>query len=473
MGAGFMSDSNPESLAQKLYCDALNCINTEDGWFLCQDDNTNSIKTKVYVKNLVPINFLTIKKLRFFVVKQKNEIFEKDSLYDNSYVSIVVSELSNEENLMYLIDYCQIAKKDNYQLKESYKLFNLIQGLCQSEVYFSWASRDQQSASVVVAHRALVLNNIQPLHYYFDPQRNPVLNSPDDITEDLLQRISDNNLDSLTINYEFTYLSPLFPFAETEREKFVNSLRKTNPFIMAYMRKKFSRVEFEVIFTDKVRSLSGAFVQLSQLTYVNIKDTSNITEMVATFFMCENFNQPIEHWNTSKVTTMCLMFCGAKSFNQPIGNWDTSKVTNMAHMFAGAESFNQPIDNWNTSNVTNMWSMFLDAKSFNQPLRNWNTSKVSNMAAMFGNAESFNQPIGNWDTSKVENMEDMFSGCPYNCPKPQKHYDKPTLKLVEMVMRQSNEYSNYRSMGNNSGCCLIIAIPIVLLIIMSFLDFFV
>ena len=70
-------------------------------------------------------------------------------------------------------------------------------------------------------------------------------------------------------------------------------------------------------------------------------------------------------------------------------------------------------------------------------------------------------------------MEDMFSGCPYNCPKPQKHYDKPTLKLVEMVMRQSNEYSNYRSMGNNSGCCLIIAIPIVLLIIMSFLDFFV
>ena len=106
-----MSDSNPESLAQKLYCDALNCINTENGWFLCQDDSTDIIKIKVYVKNLVPINFLTINKLRFFVVKQKIENFEKDSWYDNSYVSIVVSELSNEENLMYLIDYCHIIQR--------------------------------------------------------------------------------------------------------------------------------------------------------------------------------------------------------------------------------------------------------------------------------------------------------------------------------------------------------------------------
>ena len=34
--------------------------------------------------------------------------------------------------------------------------------------------------------------------------RNPVLNSPDDITDELIQQIIDNNLDSLTINYEFT-----------------------------------------------------------------------------------------------------------------------------------------------------------------------------------------------------------------------------------------------------------------------------
>ena len=34
--------------------------------------------------------------------------------------------------------------------------------------------------------------------------RNPVLNSPDDITDNLIQQIISNDLDSLTINYEFT-----------------------------------------------------------------------------------------------------------------------------------------------------------------------------------------------------------------------------------------------------------------------------
>ena len=34
--------------------------------------------------------------------------------------------------------------------------------------------------------------------------RNPVLNSPDDITAKLIQQIISNDLDSLTINYEFT-----------------------------------------------------------------------------------------------------------------------------------------------------------------------------------------------------------------------------------------------------------------------------
>ena len=34
--------------------------------------------------------------------------------------------------------------------------------------------------------------------------RNPVLNSPDDITDELVRQIINNDLDSLTINYEFT-----------------------------------------------------------------------------------------------------------------------------------------------------------------------------------------------------------------------------------------------------------------------------
>ena len=43
--------------------------------------------------------------------------------------------------------------------------------------------------------------------------RNPVLNSPDDITAKLIQQIISNDLDSLTINYEILFgeliISPL------------------------------------------------------------------------------------------------------------------------------------------------------------------------------------------------------------------------------------------------------------------------
>ena len=41
--------------------------------------------------------------------------------------------------------------------------------------------------------------------------RNPVLNSPDDITDELIRQIISNDLDSLTINYEF---SPKFDNGE-------------------------------------------------------------------------------------------------------------------------------------------------------------------------------------------------------------------------------------------------------------------
>lgn len=34
--------------------------------------------------------------------------------------------------------------------------------------------------------------------------RNPILNSPDCITEELRSNIANNNIDTLTINYEFT-----------------------------------------------------------------------------------------------------------------------------------------------------------------------------------------------------------------------------------------------------------------------------
>ena len=239
-----------------------------------------------------------------------------------------------------------------------------------------------------------------------DSTRKPILNSPNDITDELIQRIINNDLDSLTINYEFTRCwKEDEAIKEWEKEQ-----NRTNPFWRANSVTPIKRIEFEVKLGSGVHSLVCAFFEFKKLEYVNVNDTSKVTNMSYMFRNASKFNQPIGNWDTSNVTDMSGMFDGAESFNQPIGGWDTSKVTNMSSMFAEATSFNQPIGNWDTSKVTDMRFMFSGATSFNQPIGNWDTSNVTNMCFMFEGATSFNQPIGNWDTSKVTDMGSMFSG---------------------------------------------------------------
>ena len=233
---------------------------------------------------------------------------------------------------------------------------------------------------------------------------NPVISSPDDITNELIKKIIDNSINSLTIDYEFTECPTPEKYDKWKKEQ-----HRTNPFVRANSVQSLKRIEFEIKFTGKSNSLACAFYELSKLEYVNIQDTSNISSMERMFSFAESFNQPIGHWDTSNVTNMRGLFMAATSFNQPISKWDTSKVTDMSGMFLYAKSFNQPIGSWDTSVVTDMSSMFSEAKFFNQPIGSWNTSNVTRMYAMFEGANSFNQPIGNWNTSKVIDMSWMFS----------------------------------------------------------------
>ena len=246
-------------------------------------------------------------------------------------------------------------------------------------------------------------------------EQNPVINYPHDITDDLIQKIAYNQIDSLTINYEFTRCKN----KNEDSDKWKNEQNRNNPFWRANSIIPIKRIEFEVKLTDKSNSLACAFSGFENLKYVNIRDTSKVTDMKNMFTDAESFNQPIGGWDTSKVTDMRGMFEGAKSFNQPIGGWVTSKVTDMNSMFRNAHAFNQPIGYWVTSKVTDMRGMFEGAKSFNQPIGNWDTSKVTDMYRMFSGATSFNQPIGDWDTSKVTDMRGMFWGATsYSYPKP-------------------------------------------------------
>ena len=244
----------------------------------------------------------------------------------------------------------------------------------------------------------------------------PVLNSPEDITDELIEAIADNKLDSLTINYEFTRPVPDPSPEDSEydviRQEWVNKQYedeqyRTNPFWKANRIRKLIRIEFEIILGEKVHSLAATFKNMSSLEYVNLKNTSRVTNMSGMFWGAKSFNQPIGNWDTSNVTDMSDMFSDAESFNQPIGsNWDTSNVTDMSEMFYKAESFNQPIGNWDTSKVTDMGGMFFVAESFNQPIGNWDTSNVTDMSDMFSDAESFNQPIGT-----ANRQLGYFQGC--------------------------------------------------------------
>ena len=235
---------------------------------------------------------------------------------------------------------------------------------------------------------------------------NPVLNSSADITDELINKIITNSIDSITFNYEFTVCKGKYE----KSDDWNNERNRINPFWRANSIQPIKRIEFEVILTEKSSSLACAFYGFKKLEFVNLKDTSGVTNMNGMFLGAASFNQPVGNWDTSMVTDMSDMFLGATSFNQPIGNWDTSRVTNMSSMFWEATSFNQPVGSWNTPKVSNMSGMFFRTESFNQPIGNWDTSRVTNMGYMFEDAKSFNQPIGNWNTSNVTDMSEMFKG---------------------------------------------------------------
>ena len=236
-------------------------------------------------------------------------------------------------------------------------------------------------------------------------KNNPVLNSSSDLDYEILEMISDNALESLTINYEFCVTADcvLDEFGE------INYNSKDNPFWLANKIKKITRIDFPVLFTNNVHSLSKAFMNLDLLEHINIIDTSMITDMSETFSGASSFNQPIGDWNTSRVKNMSGMFNSALKFNQEIGKWDTSNVENMQDMFCRAKKFNKPLGCWNTSKVRNMSGMFRFASSFNQAVESWDTSNVITMFEMFSHAIKFNKSLDRWNTAKVTTTEGMFS----------------------------------------------------------------
>ena len=113
--------------------------------------------------------------------------------------------------------------------------------------------------------------------YYWQEYRplNPVLNSYADITDELINKILANNLESLTINYTFT----MCPGKNEEYNDWKNERNRINPFWRANNIQPIKRIEFEIKLTDKSSSLACAFYKFNNLEFVNLQDTSRVTNM--------------------------------------------------------------------------------------------------------------------------------------------------------------------------------------------------
>jgi surface protein len=96
--------------------------------------------------------------------------------------------------------------------------------------------------------------------------------------------------------------------------------------------------------------------------------------------------------------------------------WDVSDITNMVALFYLKQSFNELIECWDVSKVTDMGNMFDSATNFNQDIAKWNVSKVNRMNGMFWAATKFNQNLCAWynKITSAPNVANMFAGsaCP-------------------------------------------------------------
>ncbi len=204
----------------------------------------------------------------------------------------------------------------------------------------------------------------------------------------------------------------------------IHTIKITGDFPQIYFNDQGDRYKIQSIEqwgTQRWRSMKNAFKSCGQLTYGNVPDVpdlSQVTDLSSMFERAYDFNGAIGDWDVSHVTNMREMFKNAQAFNQDIGAWDVSGVTTMYKMFYRALVFNQDIGAWNVSNVTNMNSMFLSADEFDQDLSSWNLSKVTSMAFMFRYAslstENYDATLSGWAVDNSGNLNDGMDDIPAN-----------------------------------------------------------
>ena len=153
-------------------------------------------------------------------------------------------------------------------------------------------------------------------------------------------------------------------------------------------------------------------VNLDLSVVTDAPDLSATTALKNSFDSCTSLTtiNKSNEWNTSNVTNMIATFLNCIIFNSDISTWDVSNCTDLKNMFDNCKAFNSNISGWNVSQNLSMYRMFRDANSFNQPIGSWNVSSVISMEETFLNAIAFDQNIGTWDVSNVLSLDGFMTG---------------------------------------------------------------
>ena len=144
------------------------------------------------------------------------------------------------------------------------------------------------------------------------------INSHEDLTPKLLNKILENKIKRLYINYEFEYLDD-------------------NPFY--HLRNEITSVDFEIILDPKIRDLSVLFADCINLKSVRSFDTSHVTNMAGMFQNCHSLIEA-PMLNLSSVTTILNMFAGCTSLEK-IPLYDTKALINCESMVEGCKKLRE------------------------------------------------------------------------------------------------------------------------------------
>ena len=164
-------------------------------------------------------------------------------------------------------------------------------------------------------------------------QRVIVLNDVSDVTEVVRNRILNNDLDILQVNYNCDYSSP-------------------SPF---YNMDNLTEIKFEIKLGNNVQSLYEFFYNCKSLKAIPLFDTQRVTNMESMFAFCEALKS-VPKFDTKNVKDMSYTFCGCNSL-KTVPKFDTKNVTNMSFMFATCSSL-KSVPQFDTQNCGNIGGMF-------------------------------------------------------------------------------------------------------------------